>query len=78
METGVQLPTVSQATVQITDSPCWAKVSMDLCDRKIQWTIEAFKNKPTNLKHLEAAADVLSEMQHMISIIIKIYLILFI
>lgn len=62
METDVQLPAVSQATVQITDSTCWAKVSMDLCGRKIQWTIKAFKNKPAKMKHLWAAADIPSEM----------------
>lgn len=61
METDVQRPTVSQATVQITGSPHRAKVSMDLCSRKIQGTIKAFKHKPTNTKHVGAAADVPSE-----------------
>lgn len=45
-----------------TESPCWPKVSVDLCGREIQCRIKAFENKSTNMKHLRAAADVPPEI----------------
>lgn len=73
----MQLSMVPQATIQLTASPFWVKVSVGVWIGKSSEQSKHLKNKSTNTKHLRAAADFFPERSNIISIIIKKYLILF-